>query len=526
MKKLLLLFFTINCFAQAPSIQWEKSFGTTSFDYGSDIKQTPDGGYIMVGETTSNTGSYASNHGKSDIQVIKMDANGALEWLRLFGGSNFDISRSIITTSDGGYVVAGHTDSSDFDVVGNNGLKDCWLIKLNAQGNTEWKKCYGGTQDDYSGTLIQTSDGGYALAGFSDSTDRDFASVIPSTDGFFILKLDAAGNISWKRKFQSSNYYSEAKIEIKETLDNAFLFSYGSASPNGIREGSITYYYSDLFVKKIDSSGNTVLFERRYGGSYSESAGEIIPTNDFGFILVGTSMSNDLDVSGHHGIPTTVHTSGTLDIWVMKADSNGNIQWQKSLGGSNNEYFGLIKKTTDNGYVVLGSTASNDGDVSGNHQTTTLTEDYWLIRLSENGTVLWKKCYGGYGSDIASGIQVTNDNGYILSGYTNSFNGDITSNNGQLDAWVVKLGADGLSTSDLRLNDFSVYPNPAQNILNITSKANLPIDKIAIADTSGRIIMEQNSNPNQLNVEKLSIGIYLLQVSSGEKHYQTKFIKK
>lgn len=523
MKKLILILFTINCIAQAPSIQWQKSFGAVSSDYGRDVKQTIDGGYIMVGHTISNAGAYASNHGNFDILIIKMDANGELEWQRLFGGSAIDIAKSVITTSDGGYIVAGYTESNDFDVVGNHGREDCWIIKLDSQGSIEWKKCYGGTQDDYCDTIIQTSDGGYAVAGFSGSTDGNVSIASPS-EGCWILKLDTTGNISWQRKFQANLYSSGAKIDIKETPDNAFLFSYSDSSPNGITEGSITYYYSDIFVKKIDSSGNNVLFDRHYGGSFTESAGEIIPTNDFGFILACTSMSNNLDVSGHHGIPSTPSTSGTLDIWVMKADSNGTIQWQKSLGGSSNEYFGLVQKTQDDDYIVLGSTTSNDGDVSGNHYST--SEDYWLIRLSENGTVLWKKCYGGTGSDVATSLQITTDNGYILSGYSNSINGDITSNNGVWDAWAVKLAAEQLSIPDFQQNGLVVYPNPATNLINIKTAGDVAIEQLEVTDVAGKIVMTQISNTNQINTENLSAGVYFIQAISGKNKYQSKFIKQ
>ncbi len=523
MKKLLLILFSITCFAQAPAIQWQKSFGESNDEYASEIKQTPDGGYIFVGSTNSTTGSYSNNHGGFDILVIKINSTGGLEWQKLFGGTAMDFGRSIVTTSDGGYIVAGYTASTDFDAVGNHGNKDYLLLKLNSLGNVEWKKCLGGSLDDYCDTVINTSDGGYALAGYSGSHDGDVTAVLPNS-GCWILKLNGNGNIIWQKSFQNNTYSTEYKIDIEQCLDNTFLIEYAASSPNGINVGNATYYYSDIFIKKIDSSGNNVLFQRHYGGSFGEGGVEITPTSDSGFILVGSSMSNDLDVSGHHGYPSDTNGNGNTDLWVMKADSNGNIQWQKSLGGTINDYGKSVKTTADGGYIILGSTSSNDDDVVGNHGL--YSSDYWLIRLDSSGSVLWKKCFGGTASDSASNIEITNDNGYILLGSSTSSNGNVTVNNGLEDSWIVKLGPDSLINSEFSQNHFLVYPNPANNILNINFENNLSIDKIVITDICGKIILEQKQSGTQIDVESLLAGSYILVVFSGENKYQFKFIKQ
>lgn len=523
MKKLLLFLFSITCFAQAPAIQWQKSFGESNNDYTAEIKQTPEGGYILVGSTNSTTGNCINNHGSFDISVIKMNATGELEWQKLLGGTALDYGRSIVTTSDGGYLVAGYTASTDFDAIGNHGNKDYLIIKLNPLGDVEWKKCFGGSLDDYCDTVINTSDGGYALAGYSGSHDGDVTAVLPNS-GCWILKLNAEGNIIWQKSFQDNIYSTGYKINIKQTLDNSFLIEYVASSPNGITEGNVTTYYSDIFVKKIDSLGNNVLFQRHYGGSYSESAGEIAPTSDSGFVLIGGSLSNDLDVSGHHGFPSDTSGNGNSDLWVMKADSSGNIQWQKSLGGTINDNGVSVKTTADGGYIILGSTTSNDGDVTGNHSQ--YISDYWLIRLNSIGTVLWKKCFGGTESETASNIEITNDNGYIISGISTSSNGNVTVNNGLWDAWIIKLTPDSLFNTEFTHNQFLVYPNPANNLLNLKLDNNLSIDKIVISDICGKIIMDQKQSETHINVERLSSGYYILEIFSGENKYQFKFIKQ
>ncbi|MEO0037195.1 MAG: hypothetical protein RIQ59_406 [Bacteroidota bacterium] len=523
MKKLFILLINITCLAQSPAIQWQKSFGESNNENTSEIKQTPDGGYIIVGSTNSITGSYSNNHGGFDILVIKINSTGGLEWQKLFGGSALDYGRSIVTTSDGGYLVAGYTASTDFDAIGNHGNRDYIILKLNSLGNLEWKKCLGGSQDDYCDTIINTSDGGYALAGYSGSNDGDVNPVITNS-GCWILKLDTDGNIIWQKSFQDNIYSTTNKIDIKQTPDNAFFIEYVSSSPNGITEGNVTTYYSDIFIKKIDSSGNNIIFQRHYGGSFGEAAGEIAPTSDSGFVLIGESMSNDLDVSGHHGFPSDTNGNGNFDLWIMKADSNGNIQWQKSLGGSIHDYGVSVKTTSDGGYIILGSTTSNDGDVIGNHSQ--YISDYWLIRLNSIGSVLWKKCFGGTDSESASNIAITNDNGYILAGNSTSSNGNVTFNNGLWDTWIVKLGPDSLSNSDFSQNKAIVYPNPANNFLNINLDNNSFIDNIVIIDISGKIILEQKQSGTQIEIESISPGCYILEAFSGENKYQFKFIKQ
>ena len=162
------------------------------------------------------------------------------------------------------------------------------------------------------------------------------------------------------------------------------------------------------------------------GGSNEEIARSIQPTTDGGYIVAASTKSNDGDVSGNHG---------DADAWVVKLSSTGAIQWQKALGGSNEEIARSVQPTTDGGYMIAGSTKSNNGYVSGNKGAT----DAWIVKLSDNGRFQWQKSLGGAANDFANSIQRTTDGGYVVAGQAISNNGDVTGHHGATDAWVIKL---------------------------------------------------------------------------------------
>lgn len=178
----------------------------------------------------------------------------------------------------------------------------------------------------------------------------------------------------------------------------------------------------------------TVAWEKVLGGTQDSHNTDIKPTADGGYIVAGLTAANDGDASGTHG--------GT-DAWVVKVDAAGNVVWQKCLGGSRNDMAKAIQPTSDGGYLMVGSTASNDGDVSGNHNNSADSMDVWLVKLSAAGTIVWQKCFGGTGNDIAHSLQVAPDNGFIFTAGTTSTNGDVVGTHPDSCYWVAKLNSNG-----------------------------------------------------------------------------------
>jgi hypothetical protein len=261
---------------------------------------------------------------------------------------------------------------------------------------------------------------------------------------------------------------------------------------------------------KLDASGN-IQWQKCLGGSETDWAYSIQQTTDGGFVLAGFSFSNDGDVSGNHG---------GFDYWIAKLDAFGNIQWQKCLGGSYNDLATTIQQTTDGGFVVAGYTQSNDGDVSGNHYDNYVTDDYWIVKLDVSGNIQWQKCLGGSYTDRAYSIQQTADGGFVVAGFSLSYNGDVSGDHGQEDYWVVKLGSfNSVISLNTGLFDWSIFPNPATDHLSIQVTTSwLESLSIKLFDLPGREayssdLGEMNGTfTRQLDLGNLPSGTYLLQV--------------
>ncbi|MFC5411959.1 hypothetical protein ACFPMF_21725 [Larkinella bovis] len=292
-----------------------------------------------------------------------------MDWQKTFGGTEFDNGYSIKPTTDGGYVVAGDTKSNDGNVSGNHGDNDVWVVKLNAFGNIVWQKALGGTGYDFASAILQTSDRGFVVAATSYSNDGDVRGSHGQSD-FWIVKLNSSGDIVWQKTF---------------------------------------------------------------GGSGSEFANAITATADGGFVVAGLTTSTDGDVHGNHG---------RSDMWVLRLNSSGGIVWQKTLGGSSDDGATSITASADGGFVVAGQTGSNDGDVSGNHGG---QSDAWVVKVSSSGVVVWQRALGGSDAhgDRATGIIATTDNLYMVAGTTSSNDGDVYFNHGGQDAWVIQLNDRG-----------------------------------------------------------------------------------
>lgn len=508
MKKLT-LFLAVNLFliqtnAQAPDIEWQKSLGGSVHDQAYSIQQTTDGGYIVAGFSYSNDGDVSGNHGDADYWVAKLNSIGNIEWQKSFGGSDYDETYSIQQTTDGGYIVAGYSKSNDGDVTGHHGsfYSDYWIVKLDNTGNIQWQKSLGGSISDWVYSIQQTTDGGYIVAGSSNSNNGDVTGNHGGYD-YWVVKLYSTGNIEWQKSLGGSD--DEWAESIQQTTDGGYIVAGYTNSNDGDVTGNHGGYGYDYWIVKLDNSGN-IEWEKSLGGSGNDYANSIQQTTDGGYIVAGFSDSNDGDVTGNHG---------HWDYWIVKLDSTGSIQWQKSLGGSAYDYAYSIQQTADGGYIVAGDSDSNNGDVSGNHGQL----DYWIVKLNSCGNILWQKSLGGSSGDYARSIQQTTDGGYIVAGFSESNDGDVTGNHGITDYWIVKLGPDNLSTNEInRKDNFSIYPNPVKDILTIEGIA--PNTRLIITDLTGKTILSTTvkSRIESIDVSGLPVGVYFIN--------KTKFIKK
>ena len=367
-----------------------------------------------------------------DLNTIIPISNGSLELAKTFGGSKNDVAKSVIATSDGGFAVLGYTQSMDGDVTGKSSENyDYWMLKFNSETLLEWNKTYGGSGDDRGSQLIQTSDGGYALIGYSDSSDGD-VTINNGNRDFWVIKINATGAIIWEKSFGYSGV--DEGVSILETSDNHFILSgvldvTASGGDGNSGRYSPRHAGGDYWSIKINASGDMV-WSRFYGGSFTDNPAGIIENITSDLITVGGSDSNDVDISNN---------KGTYDFWVIKSSSSGAIIWEKSYGGSEiDEARGVI--STDNGdHIIVGDTRSEEQDVSFNNGGA----DLWVLRISDNGDTIWEKSYGGSNFDVGKSISSTFDSGFIIAGSSRSSNGDVNKNQGQNDAWVTKISNSG-----------------------------------------------------------------------------------
>ena len=370
----------------------------------------------------------------SEMEIVSVDFIGELDWVRSFGGSGEDTAQSVVQTSDGGYAVLGYTNSTDGDLVEKSlNVNDYWLLKLDTDGNLQWSKTYGGSKDDRGQSVIQTLDGGYAIVGYAMSDDGDGT----NNEGFhdnWILRLDASGNILWERSFGFSGH--DHSYDVVQTSDGGFFFSgfldvtsSGGEGNTGKSPYLTRHGVGEFWGTRLDANGD-LIWRRYFGGTNNDRSFGVVEANDGGLVMVGASESDDFDIS---------NSKGSYDFWVVKVSAKGEMLWEKSFGGTGIDKAYAIVKTQDNAYAVVGNTFSADTDISKNNGES----DVWLIKVSDSGDLLWEKTFGGTAFDAARGLNVTLEGGFVIAGNSKSLDGNATENNGENDLWIIKTDAEG-----------------------------------------------------------------------------------
>jgi hypothetical protein len=371
-----------------PYLTWDRTYGGGGDDWATSLIQTTDGGYTVAGYTLS------KGAGGEDFWVIKLDKQGNQVWDKTYGGGGDDWATSLIQTTYGVYAVAGYTLSK------GAGGADFWVIELYYdQGKEVWDKTYGGSGDDWATSLIQItrgwpSDSGYAVAGFTYSKGAGGAD-------FWVIKLDVQGKEVWDKTYGGGG--DDKATSLIQTTDGGYAVAGYTLSKGAGGE--------DFWVIKLDKQGNQV-WDKTYGGGGDDWATSLIQTTDGGYAVTGYTESKG---------------SGGKDFWVIKLDVQGKEVWDKTYGGGGDDWATSLIQTTDGGYAVTGYTESKG---SGG-------KDFWVIKLDGQGKEVWDRTYGGGGDDLAWSLIQTTDGGYAVTGYTES------KGSGGKDLWVIKLDEQG-----------------------------------------------------------------------------------
>jgi uncharacterized repeat protein (TIGR02543 family) len=412
------LFFLASFAAVLNAQWWARTYGGSYGEWGESIQQTADGGYIVAGYTGSFGDVYA------DFWVLKLDPDGKVEWEKTYGGRGEDVAYCIRQTADGGYIVAGYTDS----FVGAN--YDLWVLKLDLNGNIEWQKTYkveGTYNVDIPYAIQQTTDGGYIVA----------VGTMGYGYGVWILKLSSSGDIEWQKVYGGAK--AETAYSIQQTTDSGYIVA-GETWP--------TSSTRNAWVLKLSSDG-AIEWQKTYGGIWDDYARFVQQITNNGYIVAGDT-----------------YRAGYRDFWVLKLSSDGAIEWQKTYGGLGPDNAYLIQQTADGGYIVAGDTESFGAGY----------KDFWLLKLSSDGAIEWQKTYGGSDYEYAHSMQQASDGGYIVIGDTHSFGA------GRDDILILKLFPDGnihsscgfIGSSDAIVTETSVTPVNTSIIPKDTSAIALP----------------------------------------------------
>jgi hypothetical protein len=401
-------------------LAWQKALGGTTTDYALSVAPSSDGGYLVAGYTSSTDGDVTGIRGGYDYWVVKLNADRTIAWQKTLGGASNDVASHILPLADGGCLVTGYTYSTDGDVTGNHGSSDYWIVKLNAGGAIVWQRVLGGTGSDVPTSAISTSNG-YVVAGYTTSNDGNVTGNHGGND-FWIVWLDVNGALTSQKTFGGTG--TDYAYSLTATTDGGYLVAGQTASTNGDVTGN--HGSNDYWVLKLNISGN-LEWQKTFGGTGSDIARSIISASDGTSIVAGYTKSTNGDVTGNHG---------NNDYWIVKLNTTGTIVWQKALGGSGSDQAILLAPASNGGCAVAGYSESTDGDVTGNHGM----NDAWVVRLDASGAIVWQKALGGTLSDASFSITATSNNSFIAAGISNSTDGDVSGVHGNdADYWLFKI---------------------------------------------------------------------------------------
>ncbi len=498
---LVVLLASFNGHCQSNTIVWQKSYGGSGVDESFDVQTTNDGGYVLAGGAISNDGDVSGNHGNEDCWVLKTDPKGAIQWQKSLGGTNIDYIKSIAQTKDSGYIIAASSRSNNGDITSNFGASDYWVVKLNKLGVIQWQKTFGGGLSDNISAIIEVASGGYIVAGSGAG-----GGMIIGNHGnldYWILKLDDSGGVQWQQSYGGSKH--DHLQRIKATKDGGYIMVGATLSANG--DVSQNHGSYDYWLLKIDGEGK-IQWQKSYGGTGVDWAYDVRQVPSGGFIIAGATGSNNGDVTANHSLD-----SNYSDYWIVRVNDTGAIVWQKTLGGSANDEAQSIELSTDGGFMIAGTSTSLNGDVTDHHGAEG-DGDYWIVKLNSVGTIQWKKSYGGAKMDLATAIRSTKDGGYVITGTSESIDGDVTANHGSSDFWLMKLQGNPASVVQMHKEAVcTAYPIPATGKLYIKS---FECGIICLLNAAGENVGQYDIQKGltEISIEFLNAGLYIAQFTS------------
>lgn len=465
MRFLLIISAFFISFSATSQVKFEIIYGGTGYDHARSVWQTADSGYIVTG--------YSNFSGVTDTQVflLKTDSAGGIQWFRFYGDEEIQAGMCVQQTLDGGYIVGGYTNeniSNEYDFL---------LMKFNQDGDLTWKKTYGGEDWDLGEYVEQTFDGGYIIGGSTFSTGNG------GEDGY-LIKTDANGDMVWSKTYGGA--LDDQFKTVKQCADSGFV-AIG-------RSNSLSIDNEDIYVVRTDKLGDTI-WATTLGNVNDDYGKSIVENTDSTFVLI--SVQNDPNDELNKA-------------YLVKLDKQGDEVWSQIFGTVAGDEPSTLKSVPWGGYVY---SAYNEGGTGAGGK------DMFILKTNNDGFFEYARTYGGAGDDMAFSMQVTNDNGFIIAGETNSY-GD-----GLVNVYLIKTDSLGASSGTVVIGldekpeniEAGVYPNPADEAVNIVLPEKVINENVSLNlfNISGQLIqnsaLEKNTT-STIDVSKLPSGIYFMQL--------------
>lgn len=513
--------------------QWDKRYGGKGTDVCEAAVINADGTYTLVGYSDSeNDGDKTQScQGLDDFWVVKIDAQGNKLWDKRYGGNQPDVPFDIKATPDGGYIILGQSASSASGDKSQNsrGSFDCWVVKLDMNGNKQWDRRYGTPSFDYSGYIAIAKDNGYLISATTVGEGLDKTQPNWDTSGFYsdawLIRIDSFGNKLWDKRY--GGIEAENCTGLIATDDGGFVFISSSLSDSSGDKTQSSKGGYDVWVVKIDSDG-TKIWDKAIGGTDDDSPNSFALTADGGFIIGARSYS---PIGGDKTVPNEA------DYWIVKVDKDGNKMWDKAYGGNFNDDLSFVATTLDGGFLFSGRSNS---ELSGDKTENNLGHSQlWLVKTDSLGNKEWDKTI--FSADAGYGFAAqTIDNCFITwmglagktEGYNTEINRDITGNTP--DYWVMKFCMDPVGMEEISTEaQVNVYPNPFLKDFSINiRKDNLRQAAFFITNSFGQAIYKQQEQSlnseytKSVDLSYLPAGIYFLDVTTETDHVVKRIIKE
>jgi len=505
------------------------TLGTDAIDYPNQIIQRENRNLEIFGTVSDYYYEVDLFHANHNFYKVELDADGSIVDEREFGGNGYEFLREVQYLSDGNFVMLGDTNEFSKD-------PDWKIIKCDSLNNILWEDWFGFYLNDRPVEVLEDQRGDIIITGMYCLHYSIAQGIFDCDDDIRIIKLDSEGNQKWEKGY--GGYGDDRVVTIKETADSGFLILGTSDSD----DGDVQEFFgkNDIWLFKIDEYG-ILEWQRNYGTEQDEIAFDLLPTTEGGFLIASTT---EFEETG----------SNSKDIVLIKIDESGNVEWERKYGGTGQENFNSIFSTASNEYLIVGTTASDDGDVSTQYGG----EDIWLFSIDSEGELIWEKTLGGskddnFSNSSKSVLYEYNDRDFVLAFSSESDDGLLESNNGSKDFCVINFtydlvdfdndgftndidcddhnseinpdaddipnngideDCDGMdfvsSTHQLGTTQIKIYPNPIIDVINIDVDSQLEY-QVNLFDIHGKLIFSKE-NAKQINVYNLPQDIYLLEI--------------